>query len=90
MRARFERFEVVAIAMPAVGLERDAMGVVIATKSERDPVDGDPVELACVTIRLLDLQPMGPNTTVTVERGSSAQNWTSCSEIPLSTNIADT
>src|SRR5262245_613891 len=55
MHAGTRALEVVAGAMPLTSVETDVMGVVVATEGERETVDGDPIQLARVAIRLLDL-----------------------------------
>ena len=55
MDARSPTLEVVAGASPLTGIEGDVMRVVVATERERQPVDGDPIELSRVAIRLFDL-----------------------------------
>src|SRR3954470_22331826 len=57
--ARTPTLEVVAGATPLTAVEPDVMGVVIATECEREPVDGHPIELSRVAIRLLDLADQG-------------------------------
>ena len=47
--------EVVAVALPAIGIEAHAMRVVVATEGHAHPFDGDPVQLARVSVGLLDL-----------------------------------
>jgi hypothetical protein len=41
--------------MPLAGIEADVMGVVVTTERQGDALDRDPIKLACVAIRLLDL-----------------------------------
>src|SRR6476646_1544695 len=55
MDTRTRALEMVAGAMPRTGVETHVVGVVVAAEGEREPVDGDPVQLASVTICLLDL-----------------------------------
>ena len=55
MDARVPALEIVAGAVPRTGVETDVVRVVIAAEGEREPIDGDPVQLARVAIRLLDL-----------------------------------
>src|SRR5262249_32044672 len=49
------RLEVVACAAPLTGVEAHVMGVVVTAEREGQAIDRDPIELACVAIRLLDL-----------------------------------
>jgi hypothetical protein len=59
MDAGTPALEIVAGAMPRTGVETDMVGVVVATEGEREAVDRDPVQLARVAIRLLDLADQG-------------------------------
>jgi hypothetical protein len=42
-------------AVPLTGIEADVVGVVVTAERQGDPLDRDPIKLACVAIRLLDL-----------------------------------
>ncbi len=59
MDARGPALEVMAGAVPLTGVETDVVGVVVAPEGEREPIDRDPVQLAGVTICLLDLADQG-------------------------------
>jgi len=45
----------VAGASPLTGFEVDMVRVVVATEGEGEAIDGDPIELSRVAIRLFDL-----------------------------------
>jgi len=59
MDTRVPALEVVAGAVPAPGVEAHVMGVVVTAKREVEAIDRDPIELACVAVRLLDLADQG-------------------------------
>src|SRR5207302_11148527 len=55
VRAEPGRMEVIALAGPLISLERDAMRAVVATESDIEAFEGDPLGLFGITLRLLDL-----------------------------------
>src|SRR5204862_809605 len=59
VNARLPTVEIVAGAVPLSGVETDMVRVVVTAEREREPVDRDPIELACVAVRLLDLADQG-------------------------------
>src|SRR5439155_23546965 len=59
MDARLPTVEVVACAVPLSGVETDMVRVVVTADRERESVDRDPIELARVAVRLLDLADQG-------------------------------
>ena len=57
--ARSPTVEIMAGAVPLTGVETQVMRVVVAAERERQSVDRDPIQLARVAIRLLDLADQG-------------------------------
>src|SRR5438128_3305662 len=55
VRAEAAGMEVIALAGPVIPLERDAVRAVVAAESDVEALDGDPLRLFGVTLRLLDL-----------------------------------
>jgi hypothetical protein len=55
MGAITECLERVACALPAIGIEADAVGVIVPAHGHADALDLESVQLPSVSIRLLDL-----------------------------------
>src|SRR6266511_4075127 len=55
VRAETRGMEVIALARPVIPMQRDGMRAVVTTESDLEVLEGDPLRLFCVPLRLLDL-----------------------------------